>query len=286
MSKELYRKAALERLEASDQLDKLLKITTPLSWFALLGSTLIIVFALVWSFTGSLPSTVTANGVIVGANTSTNTFLIPSSGTIEVLVQEGDFVDINGAPVARITVNGRSTDYTSDVRGFVSEILSDNGATVKQNDEVFRIFPLMSREQKQVVVCYVPISDVDKIERGMEATVTLTSADSSTYGHMAARVINVDAWATSNKGIEAVVGTDNAMSSTFTKDGSVSAVTCELYPSSEDAPSVSGYYWSNAKGFQLEIKDRMMCSVKILTKEERPITKLFSKLGDILSGKQ
>lgn len=282
MSKQLYRKAALERLEAADQLDKLLKITTPLSWFALLGSTLIILFALVWSFTGSLPSTVTANGVIVGAKTSTNTYLSPSSGTVELLVRSGAAVDFD-TPVIRVTVDGMSTEYLSDQRGFVSEILNDSGASIKQNEEIFRVFPYMSMGQKQVVVCYVPISDVDKIDRGMNATITLTSADSTIYGHMTGRVINVDSWATSNKGIEAVVGMDNAMSATFTKDGSVCAVTCEL---GADAQSISGYYWSNAKGKQLEIKDRMMCTVKVVTKEERPITKLFAKLGDILKGKQ
>ena len=285
MSKNLYRKAALERLEAADQLDKLIKITSPLSWFALLGSTLIIVVALIWSFTGSLPSTVTASGVIVGANTSTNTYLAPSGGTVEMLVREGDAVEID-KPVVRITVNGFSTEYVSDQRGVVSEILNDNGATVKQNDELFRVFPHMSVGQKQVVVCYIPITDVDKVRRGMKATISLISADSNVYGHMEGRIINVDSWATSTKGIEAVVGTDNIMSNTFTREGSVSAVTCELVPSKPGIPSVSGYYWSNAKGDQLEIKDRMMCSVKIITKEERPITKLFSKLGEILQGKQ
>ncbi len=285
MSKEIYRKAALERLEATDQLDKLLKITTPMSWFALLGSTLIIVFALVWSFTGSLPSTVTASGVIVGSRTSTNTFLSPSSGTVEVLVREGSPVEI-GAPAIQITVDGASSEYLSDQRGYVSEILVDSGATVKQNAEIFRVFPYMSKEQKQVVVCYVPINDVDKIDRGMNATITLTSADSAIYGHMLGRVINIDSWATSIKGIEAVVGMDNALSSSLTKEGSVCAVTCELVPSDDGASSVSGYYWSNAKGNQLDIKDRMMCTVKIITKEERPITKLFTKLGDILNGKR
>lgn len=285
MSREIYRKAALERLEATDQLDKLLKITTPLSWLALLGGTLVVIFALVWAFTGSLPSTVTAGGVIVGARTSTNTYLSPSGGTAEVLVREGSPIEI-GNPAIRITVDGVSTEYPSDQRGYVSEILIDSGAGVRQNAEIFRVFPYMSQGQRQVVVCYVPINSVDKIERGMKATITLTSADSAVYGHMEGRVINIDSWATSMRGIEAVVGTDNALASSFTREGSVCAVTCELVPSGEGVDSLSGYYWSNTRGNQLDVKDRMMCSVKILTREERPITKLFSKLGEILNGRQ
>lgn len=282
MKKDIYRKAALERIATVDQLDKALKITSPLSWLALLGVTLMIAVAVVWSFIGTLPSTVTASGTIANVNTSTNTYLAQANGTVELLVSEGSPIDI-GTEVVRLTQSGASTTFASDQRGYVASILTNDGTTVSTGTELFRIRPYVTAGQQQVAVCYVAVKDADKIKRGMQANISLTSASSSTYGHMEGRVINVDSWATSTKGIEAVVGTDNSMASSFTKDGSVCAVTCEIYPiDSETAQSRNGYYWSNEKGRELEISDRMMCSVKIITENVHPITKLFAKLKDVL----
>lgn len=280
MKQDLYRKAALERIATVDQLDKVLKVTSPLSWLGLIGVTLIIAAVLVWSVVGTLPSTVTASGVIVNTSTSTNTYLAQANGTVEIMVNEGDLID-HGSLVARITQNGVPTDYLSDQRGYISSILADNGSTVQQGAELIRISPYVTANQPQVVVCYASVNDVDKIERGMIVNVTLNHADSSTYGHMEGRVINVDSWATSTAAIEAVVGSNNSMASTFVNNGSVCAVTCELFPAEDASESRSGYYWSNEKGRQLEITDRMMCTVKIVTEEVRPITKLFVKLKEI-----
>lgn len=283
MKKQVFRKAALERLATTEQLNKVLKITSPLSWLALMGVTVLLAVVVVWSFIGTLPSTVTANGIIVNANTSTNTYLSPASGVINYSVHEGDLVDI-GTEIASITQNNRAVvKCYSDQRGYVTEILVANGSAIVQDTELLRFRPYITAEQRHVVVGFIPISDVDKIKRGMDAIVTLSSADVSTYGHMEARVINIDSWVTSNKGIEAIVGTDNNMAAQLLNNGSVSTVVCEIYPSKGN--SKNGYYWSNERGNDLDISNRMMCAVKIVTKEERPITKLLSSINEILGVK-
>lgn len=280
MKQDIYRKAALERIASVDQLDKVLKITSPLSWLALLGITLMIVLVVIWAFTGTLPSTITANGVVVSATAATNSYLARIDGTVQLLVREGDAAN-RGYPIAIITQNGISTTFESDQTGIVANILVENGATVAQGTELFRVRPWLPKNQKQVVVCYVPISDVNKIELDMPANITLASKDSSTYGHMEGRVINIDSWATSTKGLESVLGSDNNMAALFIKDTSVCAVTLELYIPTDPGKSINGYWWSNAKGYQVSITDREMCSVKITTKTEKPITKLFVKLKEI-----
>lgn len=279
--KEMFRKAALEKIETIDQLEKMLKVTSASSWIALLGITLVMISTVIWSVIGTLPSTVTASGIIVSSTAATNTYLAPVSGTMEILVNEGDFIDI-GDDIVRISRGGEDQTYPSDQRGYISTILKDTGTGVSQGEELIRLRPYVSGKQKHVAVCYVPVKDADKIKRGMEGNISLTSAESSRYGHMMGRVINVDSWATSTKGIESVVGTENNMAASLTKDGSVCAVTLEIYPASKSAHSKSGYFWSNAKGNEkIEITDRMMCSVKIITKTEKPIVKLFAKLKEV-----
>ena len=56
---ELYRKSALERISSPEQLDKALKVTSPMSWLALLALTVIVIVTLIWSIVGTIPVTVT-----------------------------------------------------------------------------------------------------------------------------------------------------------------------------------------------------------------------------------
>ncbi|MCR5090261.1 MAG: hypothetical protein K6C08_12220, partial [Oscillospiraceae bacterium] len=143
--------------------------------------------------------------------------------------------------------------------------------------EVVRVSPKSISDQ--VIVCYVKLSDAKKIHRGMEVSVTLQSAESQTYGHMLARVINVDSHVASNKGMAYVLGADNNLASVFQRDGAaVVAVTCELYP---DSNTTSGYYWSNEKGAKLSVSNGSLVNAKVIVEEVRPITKLFSKLKEI-----
>ena len=107
--------------------------------------------------------------------------------------------------------------------------------------------------------------------------VSLSSTDSQNYGYMKARVINIDSHAASASGMAYILGSDNNLSSVFTANGAVVAVTCELYPSKE---SVSGYYWSNNKGRKVEVSNGSLVNAKIITEEIAPITKLFAKLKE------
>lgn len=61
---QLYRKAVLDRIDSPEQLDKALVVTSPMSWLALIGITVMIAAAIVWSIFGTVSETVTVKGVI------------------------------------------------------------------------------------------------------------------------------------------------------------------------------------------------------------------------------
>ena len=282
MAKEVFRKSALDKISSPDQLDKVLKVTSPMSWLALLGITLILVFVVVWSFTGSLPSTITASGVIVRSNTSTNTILSTQRGTVQ-RVARLDAQVYDGTPVLELSTGTGTETINSNLLGTVTEVLVKPGDAVENGTEILRVRTTMTEDQKEMVVCYVPITDMDKIKRGMEVTVSLVSADSNSYGHMSGRVINVDAWASSQKAIASVVGNDTSMVNVLMGEGKgVCAVTCELMV---DGRALSGYAWSNEKGRTVTLSAPQMCSVRIVTERVPPITKLFAKLKDIWENK-
>lgn len=272
---QLYRKSALEKISSPEQLDKVLKITSPASWLVLAGITLLIVVTVIWAFVGTIPTTVSAQGII-SSPVGTNAVYTGDSGkVVAVLVHEGSEVHLGDAILNYQTGNNEIKSIYSDQVGTVSQVLVSNGDSITQGNEVIRVSPTAVSDQ--VAVCYVALAQAKKIERGMTAQIYLDSVDSQTYGHMVARVINIDARAASTTGMGYVLGSDNSLTSTYQKDGAVVAVTCEFYP----ADTESGYYWTNEKGEDVSVTNGSSVTVKVVTEEVAPITKLFSKLKEI-----
>lgn len=273
---ELYRKSALERMSNPEQLDKVLKVTSPMSWIALMGITLIIVVTLVWSIVGTIPETITAKGVVSAVVGSNSIYTEDAGKVVSVRVRKGEEIHLGDAVMTYRNSSNEIVEVYSDQVGIVADLVVKKDDEFTPGKDVIRVSPIA--QASQIVVCYVPLANAKKLERGMQVNITLDSLDSNSYGNMVARVINIDAYATPNAGISSVIGSDNNLESTFNKDGAVVAVACELYPS---ADTVSGYYWSNAKGAGVDVKNGSLVTVKIITDEVAPITKLFSKLRDI-----
>lgn len=273
---DLYRKSSLERISSPEQLDKVLKVTSPMSWLALIGITLIVIVTVIWSIVGTIPVTITSQG-IVSSMVGSNAVYTQEAGTvISVRVRTSDELHL-GDPV--LTYKNAANDVVtiySDQVGTVADIVVKKDDTFTPGSEVIRVTP--TTQSSQMVVCYVPLAQAKKLERGMQVNISLDSLDSQSYGNMVARVVNIDAYAASVSGMAGVIGSGNNLDSAFTKDGAVVAVACELYP---DADTASGYYWSNEKGAGVTVTNGSLVTAKIVTEEVAPITKLFSKLNEI-----
>lgn len=86
MPNPLFRESALQNLSSPEQLDQLIKITQPRSWIVLTTLGFILVAAVLWSIFGSLPTTLTGEGVIIRAG-GTVSIVALGSGVVT------DFVD-------------------------------------------------------------------------------------------------------------------------------------------------------------------------------------------------
>lgn len=273
---DLYRKSSLERMSNPEQLDKVLRVTSPMSWLALVGITLIIVVTIVWSIVGTIPETITAKGIVSSVVGSNSVYAEDAGTVVSLRVRAGDEIHLGDPVMTYRNAAGEVVVVYSDQVGTVSNLCVKKDDKFTPGKDVIRVAP--TAQAAQIVVAYVPLAKAKKLERGMQVNVTLDSLDSNAYGNMVARIINIDAYATPKEGMSSVIGSDNNLESTFNKDGAVVAVACELYP---DANTTSGYYWSNAKGDSIVVKNGSLISAKIVTDEVAPITKLFSKLKDI-----
>lgn len=273
---DLYRKAALERISSPEQLDKVLKITSPMSWLALIGITLIIIVTVIWSIIGTIPVTITTGG-IVSSPVGCNAVYTQEAGTVvSIRVRAGDELHLGDPILTYRNASNEVVTICSDQVGIVAAVVAANGDALTPGSEVVRVTP--SAQGRQIIVCYVPLTQAKKLERGMRVNVSLDSLDSSSYGSMAARVINIDAYATSIDSMAGVLGANNNLTAAFSQNGAVVAVACELYP---DSSTVSGYYWSNEKGGTVSVTNGSLVTAKIVTEEVAPISKLFSKLSEL-----
>ena len=273
---DLYRKSSLERISSPEQLDKVLKVTSPMSWLALIGLTLIVIVTVVWSIIGTIPVTITVPG-IVSSMVGSNAVYTQEAGTVvSVRVRTGDEIHLGDAVLTYKNAANEVATVYSDQVGTVANLVVKKDDVFTPGSEIIRVTPVS--RMSQMVVCYVPLAQAKKLERGMQVKVSLDSLDSQSYGNMVARVINIDAYAASVSGMASVIGSGNNLDAAFTKNGAVVAVACELYPA---ADTVSGYYWSNEKGAGVVVTNGSLVTAKIVTEEVAPITKLFSKLSEL-----
>jgi len=272
---ELYRKAALERISSPEQLDKVLKITSPFSWLSLVGIALMTVAAVIWSVMGTIPETITANGIIVSP-VSTNAVYASEMGEVTYIqVAAGDVLQAGDPVLTYCTERGEEKTVFSDQEGIVSAVMVDDGDVLLQGRELVRVSP--ATVGQQVAVCYVPLTMAGQLECGMRAYVYLNGVkNSQSGGHMDAKVINVDAYAASTESMSYVLGTNNELVNAFLQEGPVVAVTCELQV---DEAIGSGYRWSSKKGAEISVNNGALATTTIVTEEIKPISKLFPNLG-------
>lgn len=89
---QLYRKSVLDRLSSPEQLDKMIVITSPSLWIAMIGAALIVTVALVWSVFGELPVKQEASGILV-PNQGAYTLAAETGGIVSTVeVKIGDHV--------------------------------------------------------------------------------------------------------------------------------------------------------------------------------------------------
>lgn len=97
----VFRKVALDRLASPDQLDLLMTVTGPRTWLALTAIGILISSALVWGFTGQIPTRIEGQGVLIKAGGVFDVFVQGAGRLAEITVSEGEEVR-QGQVIGRI----------------------------------------------------------------------------------------------------------------------------------------------------------------------------------------
>lgn len=93
----LFRQTALENLAAPDQLDELVKVTSPKGWIILYALGTAVFFIVLWGMFGSIPTRVYGQGILLAAKGSVYNVSAPTGASkiLQILVKSGDHVKKN-----------------------------------------------------------------------------------------------------------------------------------------------------------------------------------------------
>jgi HlyD family secretion protein len=90
----VFRKVALERMSSPEQLDQLLRVTTPKTWLALLALIAFLGAAVAWGYFGELTTRVSGQGVLIRSGGVRNVVPLGAGQVLEITVDVGDLVKV------------------------------------------------------------------------------------------------------------------------------------------------------------------------------------------------
>src|SRR5579864_6179935 len=97
-SEKMFRKAALDRLSSPDQLDRLITLTSPIGWTALVAIAVLLSALVAWSMFGQVATRVAGAGIFVSRGGQVYDAMAPAAGTLASVaaigtdVKRGDIV--------------------------------------------------------------------------------------------------------------------------------------------------------------------------------------------------
>ncbi len=310
MKKELFREVSLERLSSPEQLDTMIKVTSPRGWLILLAIGCILMASVYWSLFGSLPSKIIGQGILLRDG---GVFYLKhhTQGQItNIRHSAGDMVN-KGDVIARIEVpelvtrineleaglrteaanqGADSQQYQqlkdqilehqeelifksqiiSPISGRIIEINMENGSIISPGDSLV-IMEQHGEAVKLEAVLYVAAGQGGDIKPGMEVHLSPANVNKEEYGFMLGRVMSVSEFPATSLSMLQTLGNENLVKMLATQGASL-MVKVDLLP---DSSTVSGYQWSSPTGPQMVMHSGTIVEGSIITKREKPINKVL-----------
>ena len=171
MQKSLFREEAMDKMSSPDELDRLMRVTDPKGWLALIALLALVAAAVVWGVFGSVPVQVSGDKGVLLAGDSRSQAVSQTSGLVtDVRVEIGDHVQ-EGQVLARVRQGGGAeTDVVSLFDGRVDEILIEEGMLLERGQQVAVI--KRGNEPLQAFV-FVPASRASSSRRACRFTYCL-----------------------------------------------------------------------------------------------------------------
>jgi multidrug efflux pump subunit AcrA (membrane-fusion protein) len=314
MEQKIFREVSLKRLSSPEQLDQLIKVTSPRGWLALIALSLLLAAAIVWSITGSLPTKITGQGILLNNGGVFSLTHDTAGQVLDVRFKTGDKVK-KGDVIARINqpeltaeINslldtlrdleetGRAgtaeyhtlkdkvaqlreelkhrTQIIAPIEGRILDMYLYPGSVVQPGQTLASLEEYGATVRLEAIL-YLPAELAGKIRPGMEAQISPTIVNKEEYGYMWGRVTSVADYPATSHSIMQTLGNENLVTYLAGQGASVK-VRVDLVP---DGRTVSGYKWSSPDGPPITIAGGTLIQGAVVIDREKPISKVIPIIG-------
>lgn len=261
LGRSVFREGALAKMAGLDDLDKLMRVTSPGAWLSLLALVLILVVLLIWGVVGSLTRTATGQGILIREG---GIIMVesPIAGRIEHLdLTEGAHIT-KGAELARIvSVDGKVQTLRAEHDGTVLEVTARQGMEVAPQTALARLEP----NTPLVALVYVPASETKSIRGGMEAHLLPVPLRPEEFGYLRGSVLSVARYPTSSQRVRLVLQNET-LANQMTAAGPVVEVQVALLRDSD-----GNLLWTGAKRPPFLESGGALCSAQIQIEKNSPL---------------
>lgn len=310
-NKDIFSKAAIDKQRSPENIDKLLQVTTPISWIGLAALGMMIFSLLMWSILGAIVDKVEGTGILLDAGGVANVSSVvggkvervlvapgtqvrkgdviatleqPSQDVESKMARSGMFLAENEREAVNSAANYDVKRYQQNISevivsgydGIVDEVLVMPEAILSPGGTICTLRRDEGRDDLQGVL-YVPVIDGKRIAPGMTLQVSPNGSNASENGSMVAVVRSVSRYPVSAEGMINKLGNQQLVQWLLSKnDGAVSEITFELV---KDTKSKSGFLWTSRLGEHKKITSGSVCSGFVVVDRKPPIEKVFYKLS-------
>lgn len=278
MQSRIFRKAALERLSSPEQLDQLMQITSPRSWLVLFGLAALTVVAVVWAFVGSIPTTVSGQGILIRGGEIGSISATAAGQLSDIYVDVGGVVE-EGQVIARILdeITSENVPVVSAVSGRILEIHAEPQSAVRVGDLLISLEPTGLEVIGLQAIIYLPATEGKKVRPGMQVQIAPTTVRAEETGVLLGWVTRVGEFPSSAAGMLRLLKNNDLVQRFFSLTGGAPIeVRVDLVPSRE---TLSGYKWSSPQGAGVEVESGTLFEADIVLDRRRPIDLIIPGLG-------
>ncbi|HLY28532.1 MAG TPA: NHLP bacteriocin system secretion protein [Aggregatilineales bacterium] len=266
----LFRKVALERLSSPEQLDQLMQVTTPRGWLAMIGLAVLLLVALVWGIFGSIPTTVSGQGILLRGSGIQRIAAAKAGQVTKLLVKAGDSVTLGQSVASIVPADGSGdTPVSSPYAGRILEIQANEGDVIAAGQ------PLMSLElsnEELSAIVYLPAAEGKQVQAGMDIQLSPSTVRKEEFGVLSGKVSAVSSFPATSQGMLRVLGSDELV-----RELSANGAPIEVDVQLVKADTPSGYQWSSGAGPTVSLESGTFCVGNVILSEQRPISLVFGK---------
>lgn len=268
----VFRRVSLERLSSPEQLDLLMRVTSPKSWLALLGIGGLLTAVILWGFLGQIPIEVNAPAIILPTGGIKSVISLSGGQLTELTIAPGDVVEAEQL-IGYVTPIGQTTavPITSPFNGRVIELKTGLGHLIDPGATIASLEPIGDANQLQAIL-YVSQAEANQLQPNMIVKLAPSSVQVEEYGYLLGEITAIGEFPVSDQGILTRIGNQDLAAITQAINSPIEVTVTFLQDD-----TVSGFEWTTSSGPNYGIGSGTTGSAIIVIDQKRPFNLFLAR---------